>query len=139
MTSNNNQEFEISNGNYIVNQSRDQFGNSSGSDDEEMSETEINSLISKIDPNRLIYDLKELKPLQKLMFFYKRDYIKYGYRANPDMTVTKCTKSIFMCHCETGNIWTHMGAALYFAIQLILIIVRYIELVSNQTNTPAGN
>jgi predicted membrane channel-forming protein YqfA (hemolysin III family) len=68
------------------------------------------------------------------MYYYKRDYIKYGYRSNPHMTVKKCTKTIFMCHCETGNIWTHIAASIYFLVHLILILVRYIELVtSHQT------
>ena len=29
-----------------------------------------------------------------------------------------------MCHCESGSIWTHLLAALYFLLHLILIIIR---------------
>ena len=100
---------------------------SSGSDDG-LNDNEIDNLITKIDPDRLIYDLKELKPILKQIFFYRRDHIKYGYRANPDMTIGKCTKTIFMCHCETGNIWTHLLAALYFVVHLILLIIRIRDL-----------
>jgi adiponectin receptor len=70
----------------------------------------------------LIYDLKELKPLMKQMYFSKREFIRYGYRAHPNMTWGMCSKTLFMCHCETGNVWTHLLSAFYFMYQLMLLI-----------------
>ena len=72
-----------------------------------------------IDPNRIIYDLHEVEFLK--LYTQKRDYIKFGYRANPNMTVKLSMKSMFMCHCETGNIWTHFIPALYFISHLLMI------------------
>merc|ERR1712176_1735943 len=37
------------------------------------------------------------------------------------MNVCMCTKTIFMSHCETGNIWTHLLPALYFLYHLLLL------------------
>jgi hypothetical protein len=64
--------------------------------------------------NKLIYDKEELKSTKKKLFYAKRKYIRYGYRANPDMTIGKATKTIVMCHCETMSIWTHFTPAMYF-------------------------
>ena len=66
-----------------------------------------------IDPNKYIYDLKEAEALG--LYVNKRDYVNYGYRANPNMTVRYSLLSVFMYHCETGNIWSHFLPALYFA------------------------
>jgi len=90
---------------------------SSISDFEITSETNL-----EIDPNRLIYDLKELNAIPTKMFFAKRDHIRYGYRANPNMTICKCSKTLFMTHCETGNVWTHLLSGLYFCYHLALLI-----------------
>lgn len=38
-----------------------------------------------IDPKRIIYDLHEVELLN--LYTQKRDYIKFGYRANPNMSV----------------------------------------------------
>ena len=64
--------------------------------------------------DKLIYKKEELKLLKQRLFYAKRKYIKYGYRANPDMTFGKATKTMVMCHCETMNIWTHLIPAFYF-------------------------
>lgn len=64
----------------------------------------------------------DLKPLNKRLFYAKRKYVKFGYRANPDMTIGLATKTVLMCHCETLNIWTHFLPALYFTAQLVLIL-----------------
>ena len=87
-----------------------------------------------MDPDKLIYDLQELKPIAKKVYFYEREFINYGYRANPDMTLAKCTKTIVMCHCETGNIWSHLIAAIYFMFQLMLLLVRCAELYRIQSS-----
>lgn len=99
-----------------------------------------------MDPDRLIYDLKEIKPILSRVFFYKREFIRYGYRANPDMTFGKCTKTLVMCHCETGNIWSHLLAGIYFAVHLMLLIARAIEIdtgkaiiTENNSDNSLGN
>ena len=47
-----------------------------------------------------------------------------------------CCKSIFMYHCETSNIWTHLLTTIYFWYHLILLMCRYfrIPLQNNQYN-----
>lgn len=79
-------------------------------------------IVSELDPNRLIYDLKELKPLMKKMYYSRREFIRYGYRAHPNMTWGMCTSTLVKCHCETGNIWTHLLSAFYFVIQMALLV-----------------
>ena len=69
-----------------------------------------------MDINRIIYDLKDLKKLKNKLYFVKYDFIKYGYRAHPKMTWGMCSKTMFMCHCETSNIYSHFLPALYFII-----------------------
>lgn len=73
---------------------------------------------------KIIYDLKELRPLKKLLYFSKREFVRYGYRANPEMSIKLCAKTLFMCHCETGNVWSHLLSALYFIYQLLKIVTR---------------
>ena len=51
------------------------------------------------------------------------------------MNVGKCTKTLFMCHCETGNIWTHAISSVYFIYHLIMIIIR----LSNLTPRPPAS
>jgi len=85
-------------------------------------ESGTKNLLSQLDPNRFIYDLEDLKPILKQIYFCHRDYIKFGYRANPNMTIGMCTKSLFMCHCETGSVWTHLLSGVYFIYHLILLI-----------------
>ena len=81
------------------------------------------SYITKfIDAKKIIYDLKELKPILKEIYFCKREFIKYGYRANPNMTACMCLKTMFMCHCESGSVWTHLLSALYFVYHFTMII-----------------
>ena len=45
-----------------------------------------------------------------------------------------------MCHCESGNIWTHLLAALYFLVHLMLIIIRCCDLhYANAAKKLAGD
>ena len=70
--------------------------------------------------DKMVFDLKELNHMHDPPYFLYREYIAYGYRAHPNMNAMMCTKSMFTCHCETTNIWTHLLPALYFLAQLIL-------------------
>ena len=90
---------------------------SSDSDD-----VEKGSIVPEINLAKFIYDLKELKPVMSHMYFSKREFIRYGYRAHPNMTFDMCSKTLLMCHCETGNVWSHLLSAIYFIYQLVLII-----------------
>lgn len=38
------------------------------------------------------------------------------------MTYSMCSKTLIKCHCETGNIWSHLLSALYFMYHLILLL-----------------
>jgi len=60
----------------------------------------------------MIYDLVELKDMN--LYYYVRRYINFGIRAHAKMDMKMCSKSIFMCHCETANIWTHLLTTIYF-------------------------
>lgn len=94
------------------------------SSSDEQDDLEANKVLvtGEIDQNKVIYDLHELKPFSRQgLFFLKRDHIRFGYRANPDMTFVKCTRTMAQCHCETGNIWTHFVVAIYFIYHLCLI------------------
>jgi len=78
---------------------------------------------------QFIYDLDELKGLcedtgKTCPYYSERKYINFGYRASNEMTMNKCTRSVFMMHCETTNIWTHLLATLYFITLLILICTK---------------
>ena len=86
----------------------------SDEDDSENEGSEFLLVYQKLDINKLIYKKSELKLLKDKLHYAKRKYIKYGYRANPNMTLGKATKTVVMCHCETMNIWTHLITALYF-------------------------
>ena len=55
------------------------------------------------------------------------------------MTFTKCTKTIVMCHCETGNIWSHLIAAIYFVVHLSLLIARAIEIDTGKADIIENN
>ena len=90
-----------------------------------MEDLEQNQIVykDKIDRSKIIYDLKELKPLLKYLYYSHRDFVRYGYRAHPEMTWTLCSKTLFMCHCETGNVWTHLLSALYFIFELVRILI----------------
>ena len=70
-------------------------------------------ILSKINPNRIIYSLRKLKKIKSL-FYVKQAYLKWGYRANPNMSICMCTKTAFMVHNETFNFWTHVVGALYY-------------------------
>ena len=69
----------------------------------------------------MIYTLRELKR-RKDLFFIKRDFIRYGYRAHNDMTFTRCTSTLCMVHNETMNVYSHLIPGLYFILQLFLIL-----------------
>ena len=56
----------------------------SSSDEQSSPNDKINLLMEDIDPEKVIYDLKELKPFRKHLFYCKRDYIRYQIRANPN-------------------------------------------------------
>ena len=49
----------------------------SSSDEQSGPNEKINLLMDDIDPDKLIYDLKELKPFRKHLFYCKRDFIRY--------------------------------------------------------------
>ena len=66
------------------------------------------------------------------MYYYVRRHINFGIRANPNMTTEMCSKSIFMCHCETANIWTHLLTTLYFGWYLTLLTIRVYDFNNNQ-------
>ena len=74
----------------------------------------------------LIYDLDELEKKETMgepvPYYYMRRYIHFGYRASFNMTMRKATASIFMMHCETSNIWTHLLATIYFIVNLCMIL-----------------
>jgi len=78
------------------------------------------------DNSRMIYDLDELE--HQDIYYYARRYINFGIRANRSMNMKMCSKSIFMCHCETSNIWTHLLTTIYFVYHLTLMICRYFRL-----------
>ena len=52
------------------------------------------------------------------------------------MTFDKCTKTIFMCHCETSNIWTHLITALYFLYQTVFLISSIFEFEILENKNP---
>lgn len=47
-----------------------------------------------IDMNKIFYDLKELKPFGDKLWYSYREYIRYGYRAHPQMTYKMCAKTV---------------------------------------------
>ena len=49
----------------------------SSSDEQSGPNEKINLLMDDIDPDKVIYDLKELKPFRKHLFYCKRDFIRY--------------------------------------------------------------
>ena len=73
------------------------------------------------DPDKLIYTLRELKR-NKHLFFVKRDFIRYGYRAHEDMNFKRCTSTMCMVHNETMNVYSHLIPGLYFLYHLVLIL-----------------
>jgi len=70
----------------------------------------------------MVHSLRAVKKL-KDAFYVRKKYIKHGYRAHPHMTFEKCTKSIFMLHNETFNIWSHLLCAFFYLYQLLLLSV----------------
>ena len=91
-----------------------------GSDADMESGSKMDSLNSG-DPNRMVYSLRELKKKDNL-FYIKRDYIKYGYRAHENMTFRRCSSSLCVVHNETMNVYSHLIPGLYFLYQLVLIL-----------------
>lgn len=73
------------------------------------------------DSNKLIWDLSELEDKMNEMYVNLRPNIRYGIRANRKMNFVKATCTLTKCHSETGSIWTHFLAALYFIYHLILM------------------
>ncbi len=71
--------------------------------------------------SRFIYPLRTVKTL-KDVFYVRKKYIKHGYRAHHAMTYATCTRSLFMLHNETANIWTHLLCGIYYLYNLYLII-----------------
>ena len=65
------------------------------------------------DDSKFIHSLRGLKKL-KDTFFERKRYIKLGYRAHQNLTVGKCTKSLFMLHNETFNTWSHLLCGVYY-------------------------
>lgn len=55
-------------------------------------------------------------------------YIVRGYRINHDSVRSLC-KSLFTCHNEFVNVWSHIGGVLIF---LILLIVVCVQVLPNQ-------
>ena len=78
-------------------------------------------MITLEDTNRFIHSLRSVKTL-KDVFYVRKKYIKHGYRAHKVMTYGKLTKSLFMLHNETFNIWSHLLCGLYYLYNLFLII-----------------
>ena len=68
--------------------------------------------------NPQIVTLSEIIPNNKLKIFINvHPFIYTNYRIS--YSLTDCFKSIFTLHNETGNIWTHIIAAI---INIILLI-----------------
>ncbi|TNV76693.1 hypothetical protein FGO68_gene1561 [Halteria grandinella] len=65
------------------------------------------------DGSRFIHSLRGVKKM-KDVFYVRKRHIKHGYRAHECMTVGKCSKSLFMLHNETFNVWTHLLCGLYY-------------------------
>ncbi len=55
---------------------------------------------------------------------YMRDneYIRKGYRVNFN-SGARILKSLFMCHNESTNIWSHLCGAILFAALIVYIIL----------------
>ena len=75
--------------------------------------TTVSDTESQPDDPKFIYSLRGIKKL-KNMFYVRVKYIKYGFRAHPNMTVGKCLRSLFMLHNETFNVWTHLISGSYY-------------------------
>jgi len=90
------------------------------SEDKEGSDEILRCNMDEVDPDRVVYDLYELKRMPKELFYCRRKYIRFGYISNPNMTLGKCTSTLLMCHCESGNIWTHLIPGLYFIAHLVM-------------------
>ena len=75
-----------------------------------------------LDPERIIYNLQDLKALKKQLFFVRTQYVSEGYRACPCMTVKKASSTLFMIHNETLNVWTHLVPVFYYSSQLLMVI-----------------
>ena len=89
----------------------------SESEDEDQGDLEsgCKTCSPKSNPDKMIYTLKELKKKEHL-FYVKRDFIRYGYRAHEDMNFKRCTSSLCMVHNETMNIYSHLIPGIYFIV-----------------------
>ena len=76
--------------------------------------------------DQFIFDREQLEEDPELAdyFWADRSSINFGFRASPDMTTDKAAVSIFMPHCETTNIWTHIIALIYFATLFRLMLTK---------------
>ena len=63
-------------------------------------------------------------------FIQDNEYIKYGYILNCN-TYSKTLKSLFICHNETVNIWSHLLSSIFF-IFLIWYTANYISNFNSQ-------
>jgi len=59
------------------------------------------------------------------LFLRDNEYIKTGYRINFN-TLKRIFLSLFMCHNESTNIWSHLCGAIFFAILIVYIVFRII-------------
>ena len=50
------------------------------------------------------------------------EFIKRGYRINFN-TIKRTLLSLFMCHNETTNVWSHLGGAILFVGLIVYIAV----------------
>jgi len=76
----------------------------------------VNSNNNNLEPNTCyIGTWEEADP-----YLQDNCYIKKGYRINFN-TVKRALRSLFMCHNESTNIWSHLLAALLFASLIVYI------------------
>ena len=90
---------------------------------EEQNEEQENAITNSENEEKLLKEIEEdLEDDSKLVigdfieapkFMQDNEYIKGGYLLNCN-TFKKTFKSLFMCHNETVNIWTHLIAAIFF-------------------------
>lgn len=85
------------------------------------------------DEEKFIWDKRELDEINKrrknsdaIPVVLRDRYSEYGIRAHSDMTFGKCCYSLILpWHNEWVNIWLYIAFALYFWIQLCLILAKY--------------
>ena len=55
-------------------------------------------------------------------WFFRVQFLRFGYRYHPEMDFCMCTKSLFQLHNQTMNVYTHMIPAIYMLNELRQII-----------------